>query len=232
MNSQFDHPVSGLEHTGNHLHERESSHNLLNSPDTDLLSEPGFPENIRNPSKYVKSHGDTQLHEDADADLNYVRDILKLASFNEKGFHGEWYSSEQPLSPLIFDEVEESWWPHESECSQENLILLYHHQLLFDLINEVIIQIYETSFTYYPRALSTSCQVNPLRETSNELEVLKNLGKYIGLQSELDQPLNEPVERDLAKADGWMNLQIDSECVALELDDIIFDELLEELISC
>lgn len=222
-----------MEHTSNHPHERESSHKLLNSPDTDFLSQPGCPENLRNQSKNVKSHVDTQLHEDADADLNYVRDILKVANFNEKGFHGEWYSSEQPLSPLIFDEVEESWWPHESECSQENLILLYHHQLVFDLINEVILKIYETSFTYYPRALLTSCQVNPLRETSNELEVLKHLRKYISLKSEQDQPLDEPVERDLAKADdGWMNLQADSECMALELDDMIFDELLEELICC
>ncbi|KAL8116053.1 hypothetical protein AgCh_022515 [Apium graveolens] len=233
VSSPLEFSVSeGLEQTSNHPHEQESSHNLLINPDMDFLSQPGCPEKLRNPSKYVKSHVDTHLQEDADADLYYVRDILKAANFNEKGFHGEWYSSEQPLSPMIFDEVEESWWPHESECSQENLLLLYHHQLLFDLINEVILQIYETSFPYYPRALSTSCQVNPLRETSNELEVLKNLHKYIGLKSELDQPLEEPVERDLAKADGWMSLQIDSECVALELDDLIFNELLEELICC
>lgn len=222
---------SGSENAYNYSHERESPLHSFNSLDADFVSQSCCSKTyLENPKTKNDIH--SKLHTDDDADLNYVREILKVAGLNKNGFHEEWYSSEQPLSPFIFDEVEESWWPLESECSQENLILLYHHQLLFDLINEVMLHLHETSSTYYPRALSTSCQVNPLRETSNELEVLKNLGKYIGLQSELDQPLNEPVERDLAKADGWMNLQIDSECVALELDDIIFDELLEELICC
>ncbi|KAL1826704.1 hypothetical protein ACET3Z_005116 [Daucus carota] len=222
----------GLEHTCNHSYERESLLTLLNNSDKDSVSmtSTACPENLNNTRKNFKSHMDTKLDKDEESDLSYVRDILTVANFNDKGFHGEWYSSEQPISPLIFDEVEESWWPHESECSQENLILLYHHQLLFDLINESIIQIYETAFTYYPRQLSTSCQVHSLREPSNEEEVLKNLLKYIGFKSELDQPPDDVVERDLSKADGWMNLQTDSECVALELEDLIFDELLEELI--
>ena len=224
--------VLGLEHTCDHSYERESLLTLLNNSDKDSVSmtSTACPENLNNTRKNFKSHMDTKLDKDEESDLSYVRDILTVANFNDKGFHGEWYSSEQPISPLIFDEVEESWWPHESECSQENLILLYHHQLLFDLINESIIQIYETAFTYYPRQLSTSCQVHSLREPSNEEEVLKNLLKYIGFKSELDQPPDDVVERDLSKADGWMNLQTDSECVALELEDLIFDELLEELI--
>lgn len=220
---------SGSENTYDYSHERESPLQSFNSLDADFVSQTCSSEAyLENPK--TKNHIHAKLHTDDDADLNYAREILKVADFNKNGFHEEWYSSEQPLSPLIFDEVEESWWPLESECSQENLILLYHHQLLFDLINEIMLHIYETSSTYYPKALSTSCQVHPLHSANYEDEVLKSLSKHIVLKPELDQQLDDPVPGDLAKADGWMNLQMDSECVALELEDFIFDELLEELI--
>ncbi|KAK1357278.1 hypothetical protein POM88_050534 [Heracleum sosnowskyi] len=220
--------LEGSENTNN-SHERGSPLHSFNSLDADFVSQSCSSETyLENPKTKNQIH--TKLQTDDDADLNYAREILKVAGFNKNGFHEEWYLSEQPLSPLIFDEVEESWWPLGSECSQENLILLYHHQLLFDLINEVMLHIYETSFTYYPRALSTSCQVHPLHIANYEEEVLKSLSKHIVLKPELDQQLDDPVPRDLAKADGWMNLQMDSECVALELEDFIFDELLEELI--
>ena len=49
--------------------------------------------------------------------------------------------------------------------------------------------------------------------------------------AELYLSLDYYVSKDLAKYDGWMNLQFDSECVGLELDDLIFDDLLEEIIS-
>ncbi|KAL1827557.1 hypothetical protein ACET3Z_005969 [Daucus carota] len=228
-NSAFE----GCESAYNYSHERESPLHSFNSLDADYVPQSCSSKMYTGKdlkSFRTKNHIHSRLHSDDDADLSYAREILKVAGFNENGFHGEWYSSEQPLSPLIFNEVEESWWPHESECSQANLILLYHHQLLFDLINEVILQIYETSFTYYPRALSTSCQVHPLHSTSHDDEVLKSLTKWIVLKPELDQQLDDPVPRDLAKADGWMNLQMYSECVVLELEDFIFDELLEELI--
>lgn len=221
--------LEGLENAYNYSHETESPLHSFNSLDADFVSQSCSSETyLKNPK--TKNHIHTKLHKDDNADLNYAREILKVAGFNKNGFQEEWYSSEQPLSPLIFDEVEESWWPHESECSPENLILLYHHQLLFDLINEVMLHIYETSSTYYPRALSTSCQVHPLHSANYEDEVLKGLSKHIVLEPELEQQLDDPVPRDLAKADGWMNLQMDSECVVLELEDFIFDELLDELI--
>lgn len=220
---------SGSENAYIHSHERESPLPSFNSLDADFVSQSFSSETyLENPQ--TKNHIHSRLHTDDDADLNYAREILKVAGFNKNGFHEEWYLSDQPLSPLIFDEVEESWWPLESECSQENLILLYHHQLLFDLINEVMLSVYETSSTYYPRALSTSCKVHPLHSASYEDKVLKSLSKLIVLKPELDQQLDDPLPRDLAKADGWMNLQMDSESVALELEDFIFDELLEELI--
>ncbi|XP_074356931.1 uncharacterized protein LOC141696714 [Apium graveolens] len=222
--------LEGSENAYDYSYERGSPLHSFNSLDADFVSQSCSSETNLENSK-TKNYIHSKLHTGDDADLNYAREILKVAGFHKNGFNEEWYLSDQPLSPLIFDEVEESWWPLESECSQENLILLYHHHFLFDLINEVMLSIYETSSTYYPRSLSTSCQVHPLHSANYEDEVLKSLSKLIVLKPELDQQLDDPVPQDLAKADGWMNLQMDSECVALELEDFIFYELLEELVS-
>lgn len=224
---------SGVEYNYNYSDERDSPLNLLDSLDTGILSQScstTYPENLENPNKSVKNHNHIEFHTDDDADLNYVREVLERAGFNENGFHVAWYSSDQPLSPLLFDEVEESWWPHEAECSEENINTVCRHQLLFDLVNEVIIEIYERSFTYYPTELSSSCRVRPMHGRFHDEEVLKSIRESLGLKPELDQTLDDPVTQDYAKDDGWMNLQMESECVALELEDLIFDELLEELI--
>ena len=49
------------------------------------------------------------------------------------------------------------------------------------------------------------------------------------------KPLNEEsfdkiMSRDLSREDGWMDLQFESECVGIEVEDLIFEELLEELL--
>ena len=50
------------------------------------------------------------------------------------------------------------------------------------------------------------------------------------MKPELDQTLDDVVGRDLAKGKGWMILQEEEEYVALELEEMIMDELLDEFI--
>lgn len=207
----------GVEYNYNYSDERDSRLNLLDSLDTGILSQSCSTTYPENPNKSVKNHNRVEFHTGDSADLNYVREVLERAGFNENGFHAAWYSSDQPLSPLLLDEVSECWWPHEAEC-------IGRHQLLFDLVNEVILEIYERSFTYYPKELSSSCRVRPMHGRFHDEEVLKSI--------RLDQTVDDPVTQDYAKEDdGWMNLQMESECVALELEDLIFDQLLEEMVD-
>lgn len=220
---------SVVEYNNNYSNEMESPLNSLDSLDTELLSQPcstTYAKNLEIPNKILKNYSRTKLLTDIDSDLNYVREVLECAGFDKNGFNMAWYSSDQPLSPLTFDEVEDSRWPHGAECSEENISVLCRHQLLFDLVNEVIIQIYEKSFTYYPKELSSGCRVHTMHGKFHDEEVLKTISKSLVLKPELD----DPVTRDYGQDDGWMNLQMESECVALELEDLIFDELLEELI--
>ena len=55
------------------------------------------------------------------------------------------------------------------------------------------------------------------------------ISRTLSSRQGVDQSMDCVVAQDLGKDDGWMNLQLETECVGLELEDIIFDELLEEI---
>ncbi|KAK4375126.1 hypothetical protein RND71_005803 [Anisodus tanguticus] len=161
------------------------------------------------------------------ADLFYVRDILEHSGFSSNFFRTTWYSQAQVLNPSIVQELE-SLWHQEQECCLGDFDFCCHHQLLFGLVNEVLVQMYDRSFTYYPKALSYSCRVRPLLENRLIEEVCNNVGTLLRLKPE-QESIDAIVDRDLKIDDGWMNLQLESECLALELEDMIFTDLLEEL---
>lgn len=158
-----------------------------------------------------------------DSEFNYVRDVVEQSGVIENEYTGSWNS--------VFDEVE-ACLPNETEPSLEEVDGSCDRQLLLDLVNELLLEIYERSYTYYPRVLSSSCHIHPMPMGHHVLkEVWTIISGHLSSRSELDQSLNYVMAQDLAKGDGWMNLQSESECVALELEDIIFDELLDEIIS-
>ncbi|KAL6998332.1 hypothetical protein U1Q18_008456 [Sarracenia purpurea var. burkii] len=160
------------------------------------------------------------------AEFNYVKYVLQLSGFSRSDqLLGTWHSPDQPVNPSIFEELEGY-----SENDQEGDINC-DHLLLFDLINEVLLEIYERSFTYWPMPLSSICHIRPAPVGFRVLEeVWSNVSLCLSWRPETDQSLDDAVTRDLAKRDGWMNLQFEGECVGLELEEMIFDDLLEELI--
>ncbi|KAG8387831.1 hypothetical protein BUALT_Bualt02G0062000 [Buddleja alternifolia] len=165
-------------------------------------------------------------------DLYYVRHVLDQSGVADDASERTWHAVNQPLSPQLFEEVE-SWWPHDQDQSRgrQEFYECWHHQMLFDLVNEVLLDVYDRSLPYYPKALSSNCHVHPFPVGHRTIEdVTKRIGMLMNLKVEERQSLDCIVGRDLSNDDSWMNLQLESECTALELEDMIFDELLEEVI--
>lgn len=175
----------------------------------------------------AKADHHNKSYRNENADLFYVRDILEYSGFSRNFFKTTWYSQAQMLNPSVVRELE-SLWHEEQECCLGEFDFCCHHQLLFDLVNEVLVQMYDKSFTYYPKALSYSCRVPQLLENRMNEEVCNNVGTLLRLKPE-EELIDAIVDQDLKKDDGWMNLQLESECLALELEDMIFNDLLEEL---
>lgn len=170
-------------------------------------------------------------NEKDDNDLEYVRDLLERSGFTTNALRWKWHSLDQPLSPSVFEETEVHW-HQELECTkEEDLWSYYHHQLLFELVNEELARLCDESWTYYPKAISSSCHIHhfPIGDRLPQ-EIFSRIVSLMSLKPEQMQSLDSVISFDLKKNDGWMNLQLESEGLALEIEDMIFDELLEELV--
>lgn len=156
-----------------------------------------------------------------ESNFKYVKHIIELSGFMENEHTQMWHTVNQPLKPSLFKEI---------ECCGEDICKPNDHQLLFNIVNEVLLDIYEGSSTFFPRSFSFNLRLHPMPKGHRLLkEVWARVNLYLSLKPELDQTLDDVVGRDLAST-GWMKLQLEEECVALELEDMIVDELLDEII--
>ncbi|XP_019414417.1 PREDICTED: uncharacterized protein LOC109326185 [Lupinus angustifolius] len=173
-----------------------------------------------------------EVEESHKAAYNYVKKVLELSGFNANESNGIWYSNNQLVDPSIYEELEGCLLLDpdcSGNCDEDGQC---NHMLLFDIINEGLLEIFGKSYSYYPRPLSSLSHVHPLPIGDNVLHKVWTLIRWYlnSPSSEVYASLDYYVSRDLAKNDGWMNLQFDSEFVGLELDDFIFDDLLDEII--
>ncbi|KAK9684185.1 hypothetical protein RND81_10G192500 [Saponaria officinalis] len=208
----------------------------------DLLSEsPTFSctkvdeEEVKNSLEHISpSLLRAQVDSEDVEEFNYVRDILQLSGYLDTELLGTWYSSDQPVAPSIFVEFESS---SELETKSSSDLLRQgsynNHLLLFDLINETLVAIYERCVSYWCAPLSSCSRTHPIPKGDRILdEVWLCIKWYMNCSKpELDPSLDCITSRDLAKDDKWMNLQFDAECVGLEVEEMIFDDLLDEVTS-
>ncbi|XP_010521835.1 PREDICTED: protein TRM32 [Tarenaya hassleriana] len=163
------------------------------------------------------NHEDEQEEEEEDTYLRYVKNVLELSGFLE----GQWHSEDQPLNPSLLCKLE--------PCTREE-----DDELLFHLVNEAILETHNQSHTYFPRAFSFSRHVYSTPTGKHLLEKVWGRVQWSlsGMRADdkRDCSLDDLVGRDLGKADGWMKVQAEAEWLALELEDLIFYEILDELV--
>ncbi|KAB5520316.1 hypothetical protein DKX38_024635 [Salix brachista] len=190
-------------------------------------------ENVENASTMACArflHFELNRLED-DADFNYVRDVLEVSGFNGPEFLGTWYSLEQPLSPTLFKALEAYLHKELESSSSEDVASNCDHLLMFDLINEELVEIYNSLLAYFPKLFSFTQRVSPLPRGKHVFEeVWKRISWYRKSRSGMEQSIEEIVARDWEKGDGWMELRLDAEDAALDLEDMIFDELVDEVL--
>ncbi|CAA0176231.1 unnamed protein product [Arabidopsis thaliana] len=136
--------------------------------------------------------------EDEDAYFCYVKKVLKVSGYLEnKDNEEKWYSEEQPLNPSLL---------YELDIQEEETV--NDKELLFDLVNEAIVETQNHSQIYFPKTFPYGKRY--LDEVWGRVEwSLSGLGA-----ENRDRSLDDIVGRDLlTKSDGWMNLQDELLCV-------------------
>lgn len=172
-----------------------------------------------------------QVSKKDEAEFKYVKDLLKKSEFSGQSLPREFYSP--------YPEVHHSLLQKDTKCSNHDTDIAtddhemsLDHQLRFDLINEVLADIYVRSFSYWPGFMHFNSRTRPMPTGYHILEeVWENISWHLGSQTlHASQNLDSINARDFTANDGWMNLRWDAECVALELEALLLDDLVLEAV--
>ncbi|KAL5133980.1 Protein TRM32 [Glycine soja] len=160
------------------------------------------------------------------AEFNYVKYILEISGLIGKDSISAWHSSDHPVDPLLYEEMEGD----PDFCNYGGSGQCNHH-VLFDLINETLLELSGRSYCYCSIPLSSSLPyTHPISKGCHPLhQVWTHMRKSLCLRSEVGLTIDDHVSRDLARLDGWVNPQLFAQCVSLELEDLILHDLLEEI---
>ncbi|CAD5171688.1 unnamed protein product [Musa acuminata subsp. malaccensis] len=147
---------------------------------------------------------------------DYIRVVLGASGLMNELLE-RWDVTDHLLEPSLFDGVEIfSFFPQDNS------------KLLFDCINEVLVEIQEKFSSYTPRLsfIKRNFLPAPLGESLIQ-EVYKGVDRHLHLQFQntLDQIINKDLEHR-----SWMNLQSETKNMTCEICDSILDDLIEETV--
>ncbi|PKU83137.1 uncharacterized protein LOC110115836 [Dendrobium catenatum] len=107
----------------------------------------------------------------------------------------------------------------------------FEQKLLYDLINEVLQEIYENCTVPNPWLLHFHSKIRSMPVGNYLLkDVWTEICWHLCTPQGFYATLDDLMAYDFAKNGGWMNLYRDAECVALQLEYLILDDLLEEAV--
>ncbi|XXG45338.1 hypothetical protein AAC387_Pa02g0449 [Persea americana] len=156
--------------------------------------------------------------EGKEEEFEYVRNVMEASGFNYSEFFGRWRSSEQPLSPSLFDQVEVS-----------SAHLSSDRKLLFDCINEVLVEIHELFFSCSPWISFVKTNIWPIPVRKHVIQEVWQ-GIHWHLLPQFPRTLDQVIGKDMAKAGSWMDLRFDVEAVSSEMGEGILEKIMEEII--
>ncbi|GKE28651.1 TRM32-like protein [Tanacetum coccineum] len=153
--------------------------------------------------------------ENEESAFEYVEAVLLASDFNWDDFENRWLSSAQILDSSLFDEVE-------IFSSQPS----YNQRLLFDSTNEILKEVcdcYIDFFSFVRR------KIQPVPKGEN---LINEVWERIELHSTNNYPLSldHLIKKDLEISKTWMNLGCDSREMVSEINDSIFEDMIDDTV--
>lgn len=169
--------------------------------------------------------------EDKQLDLLYVKNVLVASGFTGDKAFSRWYLPNNPLDPSLFEKIENHCGYGSELGKSEANGSKWERHLLFDCINEVLLEILGPFFNHHPWVRNTKLNLRN-RPVGKQLlrETWAAISYYLYTQSENCNTLENIVAKDLAKEGEWMQLQNYVEIIGCELERAIYNDLIEEAI--
>lgn len=155
---------------------------------------------------------------------SYIADVL-----NELGFKRyndpdllitTWYSSDSPLGPWVFDNLENKYYDGINKCKHER-------RLLFDRINSALAEISESYMDRCPWVRSTRSRFH-MKWQKREVRV--ELRKMLAVQ---ENEANYDISggKLLDKEMNWLNSRDTINTIGREIETLLINELLTEFVA-
>ncbi|KAJ8748859.1 hypothetical protein K2173_013290 [Erythroxylum novogranatense] len=159
---------------------------------------------------------------DEESIFNYVSEVLQVSGIKWDEFYIRSHTSDRFLDPSIFTEV---------QCFPNQLCL--DKKLLFDCINEVLVEVYARYLGCFPGLLLLKPTIRPVPDMKNAIrEIFEGVNWHLR-PFPPHHTLDQIVNKDMAKIGSWMDLQFDTEAIIVEIVEAIYEDLTEEILcSC
>lgn len=213
----------------------DSENICTSSSEAELSPAPGFslPE-IENADIISMMMKHIPCPETQSADLLYVINALVTSglSGNADAVFAQWHSPSYPIDPALYKKLKgNEHGMSESVGEMESYRSESEEKLLFDCINEVLLEILGPFFNPRPWVKPTKWKHQQYMPVGNQLlEVMwRKLSYYLYQQSDMEYTLDNLVGKDIDRDSRWLDLHDDVEMVGVDLDKMIFDNLIEEI---
>ncbi|KAK8599689.1 hypothetical protein V6N13_060488 [Hibiscus sabdariffa] len=161
--------------------------------------------------------------DDKELIFEHVKGVLQLSSFNLDELYIKSLSSELLLDPLLLDEVE--YFPNQ---------LCPDQKLLFDCINEVLMEVCEYYFGSPGVSFGVSFvkpNIRPIPNMKNTIQEVWDGVHWHLLPLPLPRTLDQIVGKDMAKTESWMDIRLNTNIISVEMGDAILKDLVEDTLT-
>lgn len=154
--------------------------------------------------------------------FEYVKKVLEVSNLNCDDLYLKSQSSDQLIELSVLDKVD-SFGDH----------LHYDQKLLFDCINEVLLEVFEYNNSCCPSLSFVKRRIWPIPNMKYAVfEVCRGVHWHL-LPLPLPRSLEQIVQKDMSRMGTWMNLHFDVENIGVKMSEAIIAELIEEImLSC
>ncbi|XP_050385347.1 uncharacterized protein LOC126801904 isoform X2 [Argentina anserina] len=157
--------------------------------------------------------------EDKELTYDFVKEVTQASGFNWEDFCMKWLSSDQLIEPSLCDDL--------VFCPNS---LCYDQRLLFDCINEVLVEVCGRYYGCFPWVSSVK-SLRPVPDMKTAIhEVWVEVYWHL-LPLPSPHTLDQIVAKDLSRTQAWMDLRFDTETFGTEMGEAILQDLIEDVIS-
>lgn len=151
----------------------------------------------------------------------YIIDVLNDFGFNDcdpHTFMAIWHSSECPVAPIVFEELEKKYHVQTS-CPRSE------RRLLFDRINSALLEIHQQFMCSHSRVkLATRAGSKWIKDGFQDCLFV--------LLAEQEKKSNEDIMGKVPTRESWwMGLGDDIDAIGREIERLLTDELVEEFLA-